>query len=590
MPHAPKVSGLNDPAKNEADFVALPDQKHVISQAKEAKINPVAALPKWHGQGAIIAKTGAPTTDHSENDAALDAKIENEFRLTKESEINPVAALKTLRELGANLEQLLLAMNDAFAVVKYGSKIVVASIIGKDLDFMKREDFHNLLANLVVFQVSGEKGVTKTHAIKVSKWWFDWPNRRQFVGRGVVFEPGGPTDIPNDMLNIWRGFGVDPKQGDWSLMRNHIHDVICSGNEEHFQYLIRWMAYGVRHPDRPIGVAIALRGEEGAGKGFLWRNYGKLFGKHFKHVAHSEHLTGRFNAVLAETCAVFLDEALWAGDRKGEQVLKALITEDTFQLERKNYDPIPVKNRLRVMIASNNQWIVPVGTRGRRYAVFDVSDKYADEKSPEHMAYWEPLQAQFGDDAPDDGRAAMLYDLQHIDLSGFNIRAVPDSAAKTEQKLLSLRGALSWLHQTLQDGVIDSYGWEETGLTISKDYAYDNYKEFSKQRREWQPEIKDEWSKNIHAVLGPNVKDTRPTIGNERVRSFQFAPLADCRRQFASHIGAPDLEWEPENEPGSSPSAAGGQATEDVGEPTEQDALQDAATIELEPELEPERD
>ena len=115
------------------------------------------------------------------------------------------------------------------------------------------------------------------------------------------------------------------------------------------------MAYGVQHPDRPIGVAIALRGAEGAGKGFLWRNYGRLFGKHFKHVAHGEHLTGRFNAVLAETCAVFLDEALWAGDRKGEQILKALITEETFQLERKYYDPIPVKNRLRVMVASNNR-------------------------------------------------------------------------------------------------------------------------------------------------------------------------------------------------------------------------------------------
>ena len=236
---------------------------------------------------------------------------------------------------------------------------------------MKVDDFHNMLANLVVqkeIEIKDDSGTPQktTRTIIVSRRWFKWKHRRQYVGRGVVFEPGGPPEIPNDMLNLWRGFGVEPKQGDWSLMRKHIHDVICSGNEEHFQYLIRWMAYGVQHPDRPIGVAIALRGDEGAGKGFLWRNYGKLYGKHFKHVAHGEHLTGHFNAVLAETCAVFLDEALWAGDRKGEQILKALITEETFQLERKNYDPIPVKNRLRLMIASNNQWIVPVGIRGRR--------------------------------------------------------------------------------------------------------------------------------------------------------------------------------------------------------------------------------
>ena len=409
MPYAAKARGLNDPAKIETNFVARPDQTNIVGQAKEREINPVAT------------------------------------------------ALMELRDKDADINRLLLAMNETFAVVKYGSKIVVASIVGKDLDFMKLDDFHNMLANLVVqreIEIRNDSGNPQktTRAVIVSRRWFKWKHRRQYVGRGVVFEPGGPPEIPNDMLNLWRGFGVEPKQGDWSLMRKHIHDVICSGNEEHFQYLIKWMAYGVQHPDRPIGVAIALRGDEGAGKGFLWRNYGKLFGKHFRHLAHGEHLTGHFNAVLAETCAVFLDEALWAGDRKGEQILKALITEDTFQLERKNYDPIPVKNRLRLMIASNNQWIVPVGTRGRRYCVFDVSDKYADEKSPEHKAYWEPLQAQFGDYAPDDGRAAMLYDLLHMDLSGFDVLVVPESAAKTEQKLLSLRGTTVWLYDILRDG------------------------------------------------------------------------------------------------------------------------------------------
>ena len=330
--------------------------------------------------------------------------------------------------------------------------------------------------------------------VKLSKYWFDWEHRRQYCGRGVVFEPGGQPQIAGDMLNLWRGFGVEPKQGDWSLMRNHIRDVICSGNEELFQYLIKWMAYGVQYPDRPIGVSIALRGEEGAGKGFLWRNYGKLYGRHFKHVAQGEHLTGRFNAVLAEACAVFLDEAIWAGDRKGEQILKALITEDTFQLERKFCDPIPVQNCLRIMIASNNQWIVPVGTRGRRFVVIDVSDQYAKEDDPAHVAYWEPLQAQFGDRAPDDGRAAMLYDLLHTDLSNFNVRAVPKSAAKTEQKLLSQRGTEAWLFEVLQDGEIteSSYGsrtsvskWDENGMHISVDDAYNSFSQFSQARREY---------------------------------------------------------------------------------------------------------
>jgi len=465
-------------------------------------------------------------------------------------------------------------------VVKYGSKVAVASIIRKDLDLMQADDFHKLLANLVVFEVTAKEGETKTRVIKVSKRWFEWTDRRQYVGRGVVFEPGGPLEIPNDMLNLWRGFGVEQEQGDWSLMRNHIHDVICLGNKELSDYVIKWMAYGVQHPDRPIGVAIAVRGEEGAGKGFLWRNYGKLFGKHFRHVAHGEHLTGRFNAILAETCNVFLDEALWAADRKGEQILKALITEPTFQVERKNFDPIPIKNRLRITIASNNDWIVPVGIRGRRYCVLDASNKYADKKSPQHKAYWGPLQAKFGDDAPDDGRCAMLYDLRHMDLRSFDVLAVPDSAAKTEQKLLSLTGPKLWLYEALQERAIGGDRWQGAGLTTNKDYAFESYKEFSKQRREWQPATKDVWSKNIHTVLGPNVKDTRPTKDHGRVRVFQFAPIADCRRQFANYLGAPDLKWEePENEPGVAPGATAAQIGVDVAEPDGLDALHDAPSI-----------
>jgi hypothetical protein len=340
-------------------------------------------------------------------------------------------------------------------------------------------------------------------------------------------------------------------QGDWSLMYNHIRDVICAGNEEHFHYLIGWMAYGVQHLDHPIGVTIALRGDEGAGKGFLWRNYGKLFGKHFKHVAQSEQLTGRFNGTLAEACMVFLDEALWAGDHKGEQILKALTTEDTFQLERKFCDPIPVKNFLRIVIASNNQWIVPVGTRGRRYCVLDVSDKYSDENSSEHTSYWGPLQAQFGDRASDKGRAAMLYDLLNMDRRDFNIRAVPKTAAKTEQKLLTLKGTASWLHHVLQGGDIAGRRWDKTGLTISRAAAYRHYEEFVKNRREWKPEIIDLWSKTIRNVLGPCVTDVRPKEewSDRRIRSFRFAPLADCRNQFEAHIGAPNIEWEPEDEP-----------------------------------------
>ncbi len=274
----------------------------------------------------------------------------------KEGRINPVAALMTLRDQGADLKQLLAAMNHTFAAVKYGGQVMIANIIGNEIEFMKTDDFHKLFANLVVYEEAndGQQGAPKKHAIKVSRRWFDWKGRRQYPGRGVVFEPGGPLEIPNDMLNLWRGFGIIPKPGDWLLMRAHILNVVCSGQQKHFDYLLQWMAYAVQHLDKPMGVAVAFLGAQGAGKGIVARTFGEFFGKHFTHIANGDQLTGRFNASLGASCAVFLDEALWAGDRKGEGVLKALITEPSFQLEAKFRDPIMVENRLRIIVASNN--------------------------------------------------------------------------------------------------------------------------------------------------------------------------------------------------------------------------------------------
>lgn len=204
----------------------------------------------------------------------IETGFEEAIAAREAAKSNPVASLILMLKQNANLNQLLVAMNKRFAVVKYGGKTIIASIVAKELEFMKLEDFHNLLANLVLEQmveIRDGKGISqrKSGAIVVSKRWMQWENRRQYAFRGVVFEPGGPLEVQYDMLNLWRGYGVEPKQGDWSSMREHIREVICSGNEEHYQYLIRWMAYGVQHLDRPVGVAIALRGEEGAGKGFF---------------------------------------------------------------------------------------------------------------------------------------------------------------------------------------------------------------------------------------------------------------------------------------------------------------------------------
>jgi hypothetical protein len=448
---------------------------------------------------------------------------------------------------------------------------MVAIITEDGIDFMKVDEFHKMFANLTINRSSKP----------LSRAWFAWKDRRQYVDRGVVFEPGGPLEVHNDKLNLWRGFGVEPKQGEWSLICNHIRNVICSGNEEHFHYLIKWMAFAVQHLDRPIGVAVALLGPQGAGKGVVARTFGKFFGNHFVHITHGDQLTGRFNASLGTSCAVFLDEALWAGDRKGEGVLKALITEPTFQMEAKFRDPIMVANYLRLMVASNNDWAVPTGVGDRRWFVLNVADTYA---GTEHWDYWSALYAEI----ENGGAAAMLYDLLAMRLSEFDVRAVPHTKAKAQQQVHSFRGPTAWLYDILQQGAIGHNKWNEAGLTISKDQAYECYKEFSKERREWQPDIKDSWSKKIRKMLGPCVGDTRPLIGRERVHSLKFAPLADCRHRFEACVGAPNIEWDAGVAPEPATDTTVRQTADHLSDLTVLGAVDHAPSIECELESEPE--
>ena len=90
----------------------------------------------------------------------------------------------------------------------------------------------------------------------------------------------------------------------------------------------------------------------------------------------------------------------------------------------------------------------------------------------------------------------MLHDLLAMDLTGFDVRAVPHTAAKAQQQERFVKWHKAWLRHVLQEGAIGCKAGTWLASTISKDEAYESYKEFSKQQNDYRPEIKDLWSKN----------------------------------------------------------------------------------------------
>ena len=111
------------------------------------------------------------------------------------------------------------------------------------------------------------------------------------------------------MWNLWSGFAVDPSEGDWSLLRNHIELVVCGGNKEHSEYLLNWIARCFQEPSRPGEVAIVLRGGKGCGKGILFRWIVRAWGQHGIQIFNAKHLVGNFNSHLRDAVFLFADEA-----------------------------------------------------------------------------------------------------------------------------------------------------------------------------------------------------------------------------------------------------------------------------------------
>jgi hypothetical protein len=326
------------------------------------------------------------------------------------------------------------------------------------------DDFRNFYCNK--FVKVGEDSKGNPIMKPVGAWWINHPMRRQF-GK-IVFAPN--KDV-QDAYNLWKGFSVAAKPGDCSLFLAHLRDNVCQGDERLYNYLMGWLARMVQDPGSPGHVAIVMRGGKGVGKSFVARQIGMLFGRHFLHISNPSHLIGNFNSHLRDAVFLFADEAFYAGDKKHASILKTLITEDTLQIEAKGVDVETAPNYVHLMMASNDEHVVPASGDERRFFVLDVG-----EAQQQKVAYFSAIAQQMDNG----GREALLHHLLTYDLSDYRVQDVPQTQALRDQKDLSLSSEEDWWLNKLVEGTLlpDVDGWP---TEVIKDHLTDDYIEHTKR-------------------------------------------------------------------------------------------------------------
>ena len=412
----------------------------------------------------------------------------------------------------------------AFIISGAGKPVILHEVKKHDggfaIDFLSQADFDAIFAPERIEIVDGNK----LKEVPVSKLWFKHKHRRQYDE--IAFEPSG---CPPNVYNLWRGFAVQPKQGDWSLMQQHILDNICSGNPSHYEYVLNWMARVCQDPGgkRP-GVAIVLRGKEGTGKGKFVSNFGALFGSHFLQINNSTHLLGRFTEHLRSAVVVFLDEVFWGGNKASEGLLKGIITEEERINEDKGRPAYKISNHMNIIMASNNEWVVPAGPDARRFFVLDVGCQKMQQG-----AFFHALQSQMDNG----GREAMLHDLLQRDLAGVDLRVFERTDALQDQFEQTIQLTIEgFWKEILYRGYIINEGdqWDrynDTGPEVSVTDLYDLYIEWCKTMGVRNPRNTVHFGRKMKHLANP-IKNRGTQLNGKRYWSYIFPPLQDCRERF----------------------------------------------------------
>jgi hypothetical protein len=333
-------------------------------------------------------------------------------------------------------------LNSHFFIALVNGATPIAQILSDgSIHYLAPKDFSVLLRNIFV-DASGSRHV------RAEKFWLEHPDRHQ---RRVVFRAKGA--VQPDEYNLWQDFSVKPKKG-WNkqlrLLR-HIRRVLCCGNKTNFEYLMKWLAWGVQNPDQPPETVVVLQSRaQGTGKTTLNNVMRRIFGSHARAISSKSRLLSRFNADFETACWIAGEEMLWAGDKGGADALKSLITGDSLTLEVKNGAVWDIPNRLHILMTTNHEHAVAAGNKDRRFLVLEVGEEKAQQKD-----WFEPLY----EDLDKGGREQFLWLLLNLRLGTWHPRELPRTTATIEQQRMSADSVAQWAGSCCEaDGIVGRHG------------------------------------------------------------------------------------------------------------------------------------
>ncbi len=466
------------------------------------------------------------------------------------------AKAEAMKEI-VSVEDRLWEMNKKYAVVGVGHTCriyteVFRPEIHKWIPVPKdKTALSNIYANQLV-KVPNGNTVKEENIFDL---WMEWEHRNTFHFSDMVPHPNrfrgcGLSSVVQqqekdyDMFNLWQGYLCNfARATSCERILDHIKNVWCGGVEEDYEYLIKWIAHLFQKPADRCQTAIVFKGNQGSGKNIIIDGViGRLLGVHYTLATKASLVTGRFNSLIANSILVFMNEALWSGDKSVSGVVKSQTTDDEIVIERKGIEAEVMRNYARYIYASNNEWVTGAEFGDRRFFYPTVSNHRVGDRQ-----YFGELMAEI----ENGGRESFLdFMLRHVNLDGFNTADMPisNSSQKFFDTLQTEHPALEFAYNLFRSPT-EILGelcppniemWIEKPMLIAQDDLWMSFKNFCEDGRKNRNYVgRQDFFRQLHSYNIVNVlsHDMLNYAGCARTVSgckyVEFVQIAEAKTRFA---------------------------------------------------------
>ena len=218
--------------------------------------------------------------------------------------------------------------------------------------------------------------------------------------------------------------------------------------------------------------------------------------------------------------------------------MKALISEPVLSINAKGKDEIQVASYHRLFVASNEDWAVPVGEGDRRYFVLDCSDRYKGSTGPGGFFH------QFNEWMDKGGVEAVFHFLLNRDISQFNTRDFPKTAARIELQMKSLSPSYQFIYEVLcgNDILSEETILDKSPLRFSRNGLYKDFLTWCQVQQKKYPASSEDFGKAVANCF--NFKERKPnwrttwtkTVSGKKVYVFQFTSKAEAMEDFSKNL------------------------------------------------------